>query len=111
MIVVSLDRIDRLLKADVVEASERRSSYVLYRVIGHKKVLLPAHEGKVRILQFIVVKFIEVEAFRELTKCSKLSPVFFVNILVCIPLPRQERILPADDLTVEKCRQRRELFR
>ena len=40
MVVVPLDGVDGLLEADVVEASERRAGDVLYRVIGHEKVLL-----------------------------------------------------------------------
>ena len=30
-------------------------------------------------------------------------PMLFVNVLISVPLAREERVLLTDDLTVEKC--------
>lgn len=128
MIVVALHFRLRLLEADVVEAGKRGSVDVFDGVIGHQKVLLPAHELVVAALQAIVVKVVRIErflkvgaerrefalhTFRSNATGSLVSsdlwhhhhqthPVLAVDVLVGVPLARKERILARDDLTVEE---------
>ena len=100
-------------------------------VIWDKKMFFPPHEHVIRPIQLLVVKCVRVEGLGILVECKKLAlkiniwsiwdhtvlitliwvemrwewetdPMFFVDVLISVPLARQERVLFTDDLTVKK---------
>ena len=94
--------------------------FYLYCVIRDKKVFLPSHEDIVRSAQLVVIETVRIKAFGILVKGQKLAlkekkievifggnsidahPMFFIHVLVGIPLSCQERVLVTDNLTIKK---------
>ena len=60
--------------------------------------------GVVRTLLYIHImyKIGRLKSNGIKVKASFSHPMFLVHVLVCVPLPRQERVALTDDLTVEE---------
>lgn len=111
MVVVALDGGLGFSKADVVEAGEAGAVNVLDGVIRQEEALLPAHKDKVSRAERLVVEGITIEGFSVVAEAEEAGPVFSVNLLIRLPLARQEGILRGDDLPVEEGRHCRVLLR
>lgn len=120
------------MEANVIKSSERRPADVFDGVVRHQEVLLPPHKYVVGVCERLVVKRVRIERLRVLAKRIKLTlqiintkinkkqkkngrqetyPVFFVDVLVGVPLARKKRVLLADDLSIEERSQCGKLIR
>jgi len=69
VIIVSFYTGGGLLEADVVEACEAGTIDIFDGVVRHQEVLLPPHEHKVRLLEFLVIEAVRVEVLGVLVEC------------------------------------------
>ena len=88
MVVIALDSLCRFLKANVIESGEGGSVDVFYGMIRHEKHLLPSHEHKVGVVEYVVIESVQVESFGVLKEAEEFSPVLPIHFLVGVPLPR-----------------------
>lgn len=111
MVVVAFNGGRLLLEAYVVEARKGRPVDILDRVVRNEEVFFPPHEDIFRRLEVRIIEVVAVERLGVVLKRPEFAPVFPVNFLVGIPFPREKRVLPADDLSVEERCERRVLLR
>jgi hypothetical protein len=105
MEVDSFNAARELIKANIVKALKARTTYRPNPMIGHQKVLFPAHEQVLFLHPVLCHELRARRVFRERLVGRESSPVLPVDLFVRAPFRvlGYEGVFASDDFAFEVC--------